>query len=313
MIGSRHDDASSLPDPPYSTALVAFAAAAAVAGCGAKTSDAQQTPTPLPPDKSGRACTVQKSECPQQSIDDYAGCVVAQCDAKYKMCLGDAYAAGNFGGPCKAWIECGRACANCDQACLAKCSEMHYTGDCKSCVEGPLTECVVASITSGACKLPCVTIGTGCDGLKTCCGTLDGDDRKKCEEAHKTLTSVPNPTQGLQCDQLLSTYKMTKKCTGVNTQSGGGTTLPGPKPTTCSKNGAAATVKFVNNSMKSITLWWVDFACVEKKYPDIAPGKSHDQGTFVGHPWRLRDTATKELLKDYAGATMPGMTTVEYP
>jgi hypothetical protein len=38
-----------------------------------------------------------------------------------------------------------------------------------------------------------------------------------------------------------------------------------------------------------------------------------DQMTYVTHPWRLRDTATKALLKEIPAATMGGMVTVTYP
>jgi hypothetical protein len=93
-----------------------------------------------------------------------------------------------------------------------------------------------------------------------------------------------------------------------------GVTLPGPAATTCSVSSTtAATVRFVNNTSGPVTTWWVDYKCKETKYVEIAAGAQFDQGTFVSHPWRVRSTASKELLIDFAGATMSGTTTVTVP
>jgi hypothetical protein len=71
--------------------------------------------------------------------------------------------------------------------------------------------------------------------------------------------------------------------------------------TACSGPGTqAVTLTFENRtSNRSLELLWVDQHCTEVRYATLGPGASQVQPTFVGHPWRLRDTATGALYKEY--------------
>jgi hypothetical protein len=48
---------------------------------------------------------------------------------------------------------------------------------------------------------------------------------------------------------------------------------------------------FVNYTSRSVTVYWVDSNCMETSYKTLAAGESYVQPTFVGHVWRVRDTA----------------------
>ena len=84
--------------------------------------------------------------------------------------------------------------------------------------------------------------------------------------------------------------------------SGGSPTPPTVQPgTVCSGPGTqAVTLTFENQTNnRSIDLLWVDQSCMEVTYASIGPGASHGQPTFVGHVWRMRDTATRALYKEF--------------
>jgi hypothetical protein len=87
--------------------------------------------------------------------------------------------------------------------------------------------------------------------------------------------------------------------------------LPG---TACSGPGnQPVTLTFKNQtSNRSLDLLWVDQHCTEVKYATLGPGGSQVQPTFVGHPWRLRDTATGALYKEYV-AVLPIAADVSVP
>jgi hypothetical protein len=87
--------------------------------------------------------------------------------------------------------------------------------------------------------------------------------------------------------------------------------LPG---TACSGPGTQpVTLTFKNQtSNRSLDLFWVDQHCTEVKYATLGPGISVMQPTFVGHPWRLRDTATGALYKEYV-AVLPVAADVTVP
>lgn len=68
----------------------------------------------------------------------------------------------------------------------------------------------------------------------------------------------------------------------------------------CSGSGGKAMgVNFKNGCSGTIRVYWVDFTCKEKLYHEIAPGASQVQSTFAQHIWRLRDTASGQLLREY--------------
>lgn len=70
--------------------------------------------------------------------------------------------------------------------------------------------------------------------------------------------------------------------------------------TACSgQGGKAMGVNFTNGCTATIKVYWVDFACKENLYHEIAPGMSQVQSTFADHIWRLRDAASGELLREY--------------
>lgn len=47
----------------------------------------------------------------------------------------------------------------------------------------------------------------------------------------------------------------------------------------------ATTVRFVNDSGKPLMTFWLDYKGKRVPYQKLAPGASHDQPTFVTHPW----------------------------
>lgn len=61
----------------------------------------------------------------------------------------------------------------------------------------------------------------------------------------------------------------------------------------------AVTVTFENASARPLRVWWVDRSCAEVPYADVAPGGRHEQPTFYGHPWRVRDRDTGALYREY--------------
>lgn len=66
----------------------------------------------------------------------------------------------------------------------------------------------------------------------------------------------------------------------------------------CSMSGPATTWVVTNTRRRPVTLYWVDFACNEARYADIAPGATYQQGTFVTHVWRVRDTGDGHLITE---------------
>ncbi|MBI5931756.1 MAG: hypothetical protein HY862_20770 [Chloroflexi bacterium] len=56
------------------------------------------------------------------------------------------------------------------------------------------------------------------------------------------------------------------------------------------------TLIFSNVSTQPVDLYWVDYNCGEVYYSTLQPATTVSQSTFVGHPWRVRDSVTAELL-----------------
>lgn len=77
----------------------------------------------------------------------------------------------------------------------------------------------------------------------------------------------------------------------------------------CSGQGSSTTWEITNRRATSITLWWVDFACAEQRYSDVAPGATISQGTFATHVWRVRDTADNRLLVEVVLIDQPTQST----
>lgn len=173
---------------------------------------AQAAPVVLPPTSNGQSCQQSGGSCNDQAaIDEYADCVVAACDAEYKQCFGADYMSGTFGGACGDLMGCAAECEDCDQACLKSCSDQHFVNACKDCITGPILSCVVDSLTSGKCSIPCgpsSSTGGPCDDLKTCCDSLTGADQSQCTTTYSQVKLGGDTA----CSGVLSTYKNGGKC-----------------------------------------------------------------------------------------------------
>lgn len=62
-------------------------------------------------------------------------------------------------------------------------------------------------------------------------------------------------------------------------------------------------VTFVNNSDKTIDVYWVDYKCNKQLYATLPPGDSYVQGTFATHTWVFIDAETGEVLKEFVAGT----------
>ena len=56
------------------------------------------------------------------------------------------------------------------------------------------------------------------------------------------------------------------------------------------------TIKFINKTDQKIKVNWVDYNGNEISYATLNPGDSHDQQTYVTHPWAIRYEANDELI-----------------
>ena len=54
-----------------------------------------------------------------------------------------------------------------------------------------------------------------------------------------------------------------------------------------------------------LSLSWVDFKCRESFVGKLAPGETLGQNTYDTHPWRVRDHATRRLIKEWVGPRQP--------
>jgi hypothetical protein len=171
----------------------------------------QDAPVVLPPSNGGKSCANGEGSCKDQAaIDAYSSCVITTCDAPYKQCFGNDYLTGTFGGSCKDLMACASACTDCDQVCLKACSDQHFTGDCLACVEGPIFDCVLASIKDGTCTLPCGPSSAGgvCAKLKTCCDSLTGTDKSDCLSTYDQV-KIGGDTP---CGSALNIYQTSMQC-----------------------------------------------------------------------------------------------------
>jgi hypothetical protein len=51
----------------------------------------------------------------------------------------------------------------------------------------------------------------------------------------------------------------------------------------------AAELTFVNQSGRTIKVYWLDYGGTRKHYRTLAKGESYVQQTFVSHPWVVTD------------------------
>ena len=71
------------------------------------------------------------------------------------------------------------------------------------------------------------------------------------------------------------------------------------------KNSAQTMLYFLNASKQTLRLEWIDFDGRPQAYGLMRPGDHSEHQTFVGHVWRVTDTATNALAIYVAGQT-PG-------
>lgn len=76
----------------------------------------------------------------------------------------------------------------------------------------------------------------------------------------------------------------------------------GDVPASCSLNSdTPITILFVNNTRRTVSVYWKDFQCGEVLYHTLEPGQSYVQETYATHPWVVRDSATGEALTGLVG------------
>ena len=44
-----------------------------------------------------------------------------------------------------------------------------------------------------------------------------------------------------------------------------------------------------NHTSETLSVFWLNFQGQRVKYFDLSPGQTHDQGTFITHPWVVAD------------------------
>lgn len=63
-----------------------------------------------------------------------------------------------------------------------------------------------------------------------------------------------------------------------------------------SKNGKAININFINNTENAVRLYWLDFTGKRVQYSNNLPvSVTHQQPSFVGHPWMVTDLNDKCL------------------
>lgn len=167
-------------------------------------------PVVLPPNSNGDTCQ-QGGSCSDAAANDAWGkCVLKTCDPQYKQCFGADYATGTFGGDCNDLMVCASACKSCDQACIKACTDKDFTGACKTCIEGPIVDCVFDAIKTKTCTIPCGPSSSGgvCDKLKACCDGLPADQQGDCNSAYDSVQIGGD--QG--CQSVLYGYQQAGSC-----------------------------------------------------------------------------------------------------
>lgn len=95
-------------------------------------------------------CTPPSSTC--TGIDGYESCLIAACDPQLSGCYGSDWRRGQFGGPCRSYAECRRACG-CDASCVSGCDAAR-SPSCGACLvgSGGVTGCLATA--DAGCTLP---------------------------------------------------------------------------------------------------------------------------------------------------------------
>jgi von Hippel-Lindau disease tumor supressor len=66
------------------------------------------------------------------------------------------------------------------------------------------------------------------------------------------------------------------------------------------EGGPPTAITFVNNSVNTVRVYWIDYQGTRKFYNEVSPGKSYVQQTYVTHPWVV--TSSRE---ECLGVYMP--------
>ncbi len=69
-------------------------------------------------------------------------------------------------------------------------------------------------------------------------------------------------------------------------------------PTTCSEVGHTVDLTVTNGRSSAVELVFVDYDCKEVPKRQLAPGESWRKKESDGHRWRMRDVATKRLVRE---------------
>ena len=81
--------------------------------------------------------------------------------------------------------------------------------------------------------------------------------------------------------------------------------VPDYVPTVCSQAGRQESMQLVNTCGHAVDVFWVDFKCRESFVARLAPGETFNHTTYDTHPWRVRDHATRRLIKEWVGPRQP--------
>ncbi len=142
-------------------------------------------------------CPGAGNTCTQAENDAYGKCITDKCDGQYKMCLGNDYKSGKFGGPCGTYVTCASKCGCGDTACSQACGTPDMT--CVNCLIN-LSPCALNS----GCKVPAcagapATGGGGASGGGGAGGSGGVTISGTCADLLKCCMSITDATKKMQC------------------------------------------------------------------------------------------------------------------
>lgn len=88
-----------------------------------------------------------------------------------------------------------------------------------------------------------------------------------------------------------------------------------PEDPGCSRDeGGRVGLRFVNGYTDvTVRTFWVDRECQERLYSTLPPGGSVDQGSSVGHLWRVRRQDDGTLLREHRAEASSELVVVKVP
>jgi hypothetical protein len=160
---------------------------------------------------SGFFCpSTNASSCKQSDVDAYGSCVQGKCGTQMKVCFGDNFQSGTFGGSCGTWASCYGKCACGDTACRGACGLP--AGECTTCLQ-MISSCTASSgcmapVCSAADAGTTPTGGT-CADLQACCNAIASPQIKTGCNAQVTAGA----SGGAQyCSTVLMGFRAAKQC-----------------------------------------------------------------------------------------------------